>query len=431
MQLRLLPVLLIPLLLNSCALFQRHTPDSISGGKISELEPQDPNLEHIIIFGTNDIHGTIQPVMHRSKEPEGKPYVQYTRGGLAMMAGHVKLLRERYGNRLLLLDAGDQFQGSIESNLEEGAPMVQYFNAVGLAASAISLTAEATTPLKQMGYSQIAGFFADLAGFQRIAAGLMGTLENAAIYRPLMWEANKRFRPNIPDDRQLTLMYQKRSLSREELADYQERLGLPDLYIDRLPGFIFNDPNPGLLIRAFQVAEPGKVTFSPDDLAIMRRARIDPEDPDAYFKLKFAKSGRDDTDVQAFVPVVKMGILRREQTIRYSQVERLYRDGFIDETRARAETEEARKPAGVVDYRMAALGMVREYEVLSDTRAVVLMSMARGLITRDEARQRLGELGMPGDRVELEVLKATLGMISGVRLTISRPEEVLEEVEGP
>ncbi len=137
MQLRLLPGLLIPLLLNSCALFQRHTPDSISGGKISELEPQDPSLEHIIIFGTNDIHGTIQPVMHRSKEPEGKPYVQYTRGGLAMMAGHVKLLRKRYGNRLLLLDAGDQFQGSIESNLEEGAPMVQYFNAVGLTASAI------------------------------------------------------------------------------------------------------------------------------------------------------------------------------------------------------------------------------------------------------------------------------------------------------
>lgn len=138
MSLRLLSlVLVLPLTLNSCALFQRRTNDSLSGGKISELEPQNPDLEHIVIFGTNDIHGTILPVPHKSREPEGKKSTEYTRGGLAIMAGHIRLLRQRYGNRLLLLDAGDEFQGSIESNFREGAPMVQYFNAVGLTAAAI------------------------------------------------------------------------------------------------------------------------------------------------------------------------------------------------------------------------------------------------------------------------------------------------------
>ncbi|MDP2955464.1 MAG: hypothetical protein Q8N53_03515, partial [Longimicrobiales bacterium] len=231
----------------------------------------------------------------------------------------------------------------------------------------------------------------------------------------------------IPDDRQLTLMYQKRSLTREELSDYQERLGLPDLYIDRLPGFIFNDPNPSLIIRAFQIAEPGAVEFSKDDLEIMKIARITPTDPDAYYKLKLAKSGLDDTDVRAFVPVIKMGILRREQTIRYSAVDRLYRDGRIGEDRARAEIDLARQPASVPDYRMGAMGLSREYQVLTDVKSAVLMAMSRGLISRAEAREQLGVLGMPGDRVELEVIKATLGMIPGVRLAVSRPEEILDE----
>lgn len=299
----------------------------------------------------------------------------------------------------------------------------------GLTAQAIAFTAEAMTPLKQMGFNQIAGFVADLAGFQRIAAGLMGTIENAAIYRPLMYEANRRYRPNIPDDRQLTLMFQKRSLTRGELSEFQEKLGLPDLYINRLPGFIFNDPNPNLIIRAFQIAEPGAVVFSEDDRRIAEIAGINLADPDAYFRLKLAKSGLDDTDVQAFIPVIKMGILRREQTIRYSQVERLYRDGFIGTDRARAEINLAREPAPVVDYRMAALELSREYKVLADTRSATLMAMSRGLITRDEAREQLGRLGMPGDRVELEVLKATLGMIPGVRLEVRAPEELLEGAE--
>jgi 5'-nucleotidase len=135
--LRTLIVVMFSVFITNCGLLQRRAEDSISGGRISELEPQDAQQEHIVLFGTNDIHGTILPVPHKSREPEGQPSVSYTRGGLAVMAGHIRLLRNRYGNRLLLLDAGDEFQGSIESTMEEGAPMVQYFNAIGLHAAAI------------------------------------------------------------------------------------------------------------------------------------------------------------------------------------------------------------------------------------------------------------------------------------------------------
>lgn len=281
----------------------------------------------------------------------------------------------------------------------------------GMTAQGIAYTAEAITPMKYLGFGQLAGFVGDMAGFKRIADGLMGTIEDAAIYQPLRWEANKRFRSRLPAESQLALMYQKRSLTREELRDYQERLGLPEQYIQRVPGFIFNDPNPGLLIRAFQLAPPGVTTPSPDDLRIMEIAGIKREDPDWYYKLKFAKSGLDDTDVEAFVPVVKMGLLRREQTLRYSQIERMSREGMITRERAEAEIRAAQVPTDMVQYRLAAMDLQREYEERAELRSVVLQAYGKGHLTESEASGALVDEGFDPRRVRLAVLAKKLGLV--------------------
>jgi len=60
--------------------------------------------------------------------------------GLALLGGYVENLRETRaddGGAVLLIDAGDMWQGTIESNLAEGAPMVAAFNAVAYDAAAI------------------------------------------------------------------------------------------------------------------------------------------------------------------------------------------------------------------------------------------------------------------------------------------------------
>ena len=80
----------------------------------------------ISIVGTNDLHGGILP-------SDG-------RGGLALLAGYVKNLRDarsRDGGGVLLIDAGDMWQGTLESNLTEGASVVSAYNALGYAAAAI------------------------------------------------------------------------------------------------------------------------------------------------------------------------------------------------------------------------------------------------------------------------------------------------------
>lgn len=74
----------------------------------------------ISIIGTNDLHGRVERV--------------------AVLGGYVGILRrirERDGGGVLLLDAGDMFQGTLESNLVEGASVVRAYNALGYAAAAV------------------------------------------------------------------------------------------------------------------------------------------------------------------------------------------------------------------------------------------------------------------------------------------------------
>lgn len=79
------------------------------------------------IVGTNDLHGRLHT------DEQG-------RGGLAVLGGYIDNLRAARaadGGGVLVLDAGDTFQGGIESNLSEGAVVVDAYNAIGYAALAI------------------------------------------------------------------------------------------------------------------------------------------------------------------------------------------------------------------------------------------------------------------------------------------------------
>ena len=86
----------------------------------------DAGTVTLSIIGTNDLHGGI---LQRGD-----------RGGLALLGGYVANLRAaraRDGGAVLLIDAGDMFQGTLESNLSEGTSVIAAYNALGYAAVAI------------------------------------------------------------------------------------------------------------------------------------------------------------------------------------------------------------------------------------------------------------------------------------------------------
>ncbi len=84
-----------------------------------------PDAVVISVIGTNDVHGEL--VADKDK------------GGIITFSGYVAALRAARKNdgAVLLVDAGDMWQGTLESNLAEGAPIVQAYNALGYDAAAI------------------------------------------------------------------------------------------------------------------------------------------------------------------------------------------------------------------------------------------------------------------------------------------------------
>ena len=88
--------------------------------------PQSQAMVTLSIVGTSDLHGEAFP--------------RNGAGGLPLLAGYVNNLRASRaadGGAVLLLDAGDTYQGNVESNLSEGALVVDAFNAMEYTAHAV------------------------------------------------------------------------------------------------------------------------------------------------------------------------------------------------------------------------------------------------------------------------------------------------------
>jgi 5'-nucleotidase len=92
----------------------------IAFGASAHAGEQPPSRTIISIVGTSDLHGHIAAL----------PW-------LAGYLANLRAARTRDGGAVIALDAGDMFQGTLESNLEEGAPVVRAYNAMGYTAAAI------------------------------------------------------------------------------------------------------------------------------------------------------------------------------------------------------------------------------------------------------------------------------------------------------
>lgn len=88
--------------------------------------PPAPGEITLSVVGTTDLHGYLAP--------------RDGRGGLAVFGGYLANLRAARaadGGGVVLLDAGDTYLGGIESNMSEGAVVVDAFNALGYTAGAL------------------------------------------------------------------------------------------------------------------------------------------------------------------------------------------------------------------------------------------------------------------------------------------------------
>ncbi len=114
----MLRYLLLALVLFSCS----HKPEG---------NPDSALFDQLVIVGTNDFHGYLLPT---ETNVQGAKVIS---GGAEWFAGYVRILERKYGDRLIMLDGGDLFQGTLESNSFLGAPVVDFYNLLPYRAAAV------------------------------------------------------------------------------------------------------------------------------------------------------------------------------------------------------------------------------------------------------------------------------------------------------
>ncbi|MBU6374547.1 MAG: bifunctional metallophosphatase/5'-nucleotidase [Bdellovibrionales bacterium] len=119
-------------LLSACEPIASSVPKSSLGAtgglyQKSDLPPLAGTGEvQLTVLATNDIHGGVEPGKYRTT---GEPI-----GGLAFWGGVIRSIRsaiESKGGRVLVLDAGDQFQGTLISNTNEGDLVFSAMDEIG------------------------------------------------------------------------------------------------------------------------------------------------------------------------------------------------------------------------------------------------------------------------------------------------------------
>ncbi|MFT5197767.1 MAG: 5'-nucleotidase/UDP-sugar diphosphatase [Planctomycetota bacterium] len=104
---------------------------------VHEEAPVQDHWRKLIILHTNDIHGQVLPLPATwLKDREPVPDT----GGVERLAAYVKKVRaqaERDGHEVLVVDAGDWFQGTPEGGIEDGLPFLEILGEVGYDAMAV------------------------------------------------------------------------------------------------------------------------------------------------------------------------------------------------------------------------------------------------------------------------------------------------------
>ena len=134
-------LLIIKYSFHSKTSFLKQIPLKNNNDEIIDITPydypkktdEDSDEYNIVLFSTTDIHGNYFPKNNTLPNKEGI----YQTGGLQYMSSFFEVFRTEFGERSMYLDAGDQFQGGLESRISNGSIITDFYNIMGLNSSTL------------------------------------------------------------------------------------------------------------------------------------------------------------------------------------------------------------------------------------------------------------------------------------------------------
>lgn len=106
----------------------------LSAAEFKMLSAQLTSASPLGIVSTNDLHGHTDARSFQLNTPGAEARVVKA-GGFELMAAYLAALCRHYKGRLLLLDAGDSYQGTLISSSSSGQVVLELFSSLGLAVS--------------------------------------------------------------------------------------------------------------------------------------------------------------------------------------------------------------------------------------------------------------------------------------------------------
>lgn len=96
------------------------------------FQSSHPNQVTIAVVGINDFHGNLLP-----KERKLSDGTVIQSGGASALFQMISVLKKEMNGNVLIVDAGDEWQGTLESNLVKGESVIEFYNRLGVAVAAI------------------------------------------------------------------------------------------------------------------------------------------------------------------------------------------------------------------------------------------------------------------------------------------------------
>ena len=101
----------------------------------SAFQSSNPDQITVAVVGINDFHGSILPRDRKWSTSNGDVVIKS--GGAPALSSMISILKKEMHGNVLIVDAGDEWQGTLESNLVKGRTVVNYFNRIGVKVAAI------------------------------------------------------------------------------------------------------------------------------------------------------------------------------------------------------------------------------------------------------------------------------------------------------